>query len=296
MPVLDPIVGTNGKILAVRVLRPGSNYLPQGKVFAWVNGGGGSDAALDVDVAPDGSIANVTVSSGGKEYTSKPSVQLTSKPPPYPPNPDPVFQDNPKGVPSWFNAVVESGSLTGNFIKLQPNNPANAFAPYYAGAESQATTFSTPAAVTFLAPAAFATHNSAALWLASPAPTKTLVEQVLYSSVISQYFTLSTEGVAPFNGAYLGDVRSGWLRVGRTAGGRRAIHRGHLQHAAEVPNRPTIDSQPLRGECRRNALFCQWQQDLEFSGPKGQQPLCITDGGPENFRAKYATGDFAFVC
>ena len=50
--VLDPIVGTNGKILAVRVLRPGSNYLPQGKVFAWVNGGGGSDAALDVERRP----------------------------------------------------------------------------------------------------------------------------------------------------------------------------------------------------------------------------------------------------
>ena len=223
--VLDPIVGTNGKILAVRVLRPGSNYLPEGKVFAWVSGGGGSGAVLKVDVASDGSIAEVRVFDGGSGYTSKPSVQLTSKPPPFPPNPDPVFQDNPKGVPSRFNAAVVNGSLkpVDTFIKV-PKNPLNEWAQYYAGAENQATTLSTPAVVTFLAPAAFATHNSAALWLASPAPTKTLVEQVLYSSVISQYFTLSSEGVAPFNGAYLGEsAPDGYGLGGQLAGAARFI-------------------------------------------------------------------------
>lgn len=202
--VLDPIIDAKGKVAAVRVIRPGSNYLPD--IVAQVTGGGGSGAQLKFTVDTEGSITGVTVVNGGSGYTSAPDIVLLSG---FPSGraADPVFADNPKGVPSWFSGATSGGALVGPFIKTPPPpDKKNAIsAKYYPGTVEAATTQSTASSLVFDGTPPFSTYSSANLFLANPAPAKTKVEQVLYSSIISQYFTLSTASISPFGGAYLGN-------------------------------------------------------------------------------------------
>jgi hypothetical protein len=223
--ILDPVI-VDGKLTAVRIVRPGSNYLPN--IVANIvpeEGATGGGAQVKVTVSgSDRSVTNVEVTNQGSNYNRKPIITLLSKMPPSTRNPDPVFSDNPKGVPSWFKALVESGSIRPNdpFIKANPAEDRLKdfqWAKYLPGTKNTATVKSTPSFVNFNGNPSFTTYSSANRWLATPAPERTLVEQVLYSSVIAQYFVLSTASVSPFGGAFLGATAPDGYGLGGQLGG-----------------------------------------------------------------------------
>lgn len=218
--ILLPIVNNAGKIVSVRVLSGGSNYLPQGKVFGFIDNPGHTGpnfASLSVQVS-NGVITGVTVDDGGTGYTDATVIKLTSKAPPYGGVPDVVYADNPKGYPARFSAIVQSGTISSinKFGALEGKTEMK----YIPGSEGKATTTSLPGLIWWFSNTPFARVTGPSKgYFARPAPEKTIVEQVLYSSIISQYTTLAGKPVAPFGGAFLGESAPDGYGLGGQIGG-----------------------------------------------------------------------------
>jgi len=222
-PITSPVdtqTNTGGEILAVRVLRGGSNYLPQGSVYAFISDSSnqGSGAQLKVNIA-GGVVTSVDVENGGQRYPSSIGIILVSKAPPYQVPPDPIYSNNPKGLPARFNTVLVNGTVT-DFI---PNGiPPDAPPPikYVPGSWNTNLATSSPATIAWLAPAPFAVPTALAQgFAATPAPFATAVGQVLYSSIISQYTNLAVSSQAPFAGAFFGNTAPDGYGLGGQYGG-----------------------------------------------------------------------------
>jgi hypothetical protein len=199
---LQAVLDTNGGVKAVRVLRPGSNYLTNLKV--WFDQGGHTNTPAQANVVvTDGRITAVNVTAPGAGYDSSLSVKPIAGTYVGPDNPVPDVQDNPKGYPAKFTAVISNGVVTG-FNQSLPTQPIP-MAKYIPGTEGVATKSSPPALLwcTSLVPFARIVQP-AFFYRGQVAPESTGVDEVIYNSIIAQYTKLTGQGLAPFNGAFLG--------------------------------------------------------------------------------------------
>ncbi len=200
---LQPVLDTNGGVKAVRILRSGSNYLPSLKL--WFNQGDPlptSPAQADV-VVTDGRITAINVTAPGSGYNSSLSVVPVATNWSGSGNPDPVSVHNPKGFPARFVAVLSNGSVA-SFNKNPPPSGA-APARYIPGTEGVATKDSPPALTWCVTLTPFPRIvQPAFFYRGQVAPQTTGVDEVVYNSIIAQYTKLTSQGLAPFNGAFLG--------------------------------------------------------------------------------------------
>lgn len=222
-PIVSPIVDTGGvksggEIIAVKVLRGGSNYLPEGKVFLAVSGAGtGSGAEFSVKIT-NGVITSVDVVKAGQLYPDSISVILNSKAPPYNPGevPDPTFYYNPKGYPARFLVHVQDGSVTG--WDVNPGPAGYTPMSYIPGSWNTSLVNSGPAFLRWWT-SPFAAASPAGGYAANTSPAKTQVGQVLYSSAIAQFASTASVSLAPFGGKFLGGSAPDGYGLGGQLGG-----------------------------------------------------------------------------
>lgn len=241
---LQPVLDTNGGVRAVRILRPGSNYLPSLKL--WFNQGGHTNTPAQADVVvTDGRITAVNVTAPGVGYNS--SLSVVPIAPTYaggPANPDPVLTDNPKGYPAKFTAVLSNGVIT-SFIQSMPP-PGIPLGKYIPGTEGLATKSSPPALLWCTSLVPFARVNSPAYFFRGQvAPPATGVDEVVYNSIIAQYTKLTGKGLAPFNGAFLGSSAPDGYGLGNQLGASAnflgdmfSLQQSVATNTADYPNTP----------------------------------------------------------
>jgi len=227
--ILVPIINDKGTIIDVIVLDGGTNYLPDGEVYAFIDNGANqptSAAELRVNISDDTrrTITSVEILDGGEGYTNALVLKLTSAPPPWSVPPDFVLLDNPKGVPARFTAQVAGGQVSGvTKFGIPPGKTdmryINATKESFE-APTSATVDSGPAFIWWSSNTPFARFTSPAEgFLANPAPASTEVGQVLYSSISSQFTTLAQQSVAPFGGAFFGNSAPDGYGLGGQLGG-----------------------------------------------------------------------------
>lgn len=210
------VLNESGGVKTVRILHPGSNYLPNLKV--WFNQGGhtGTPAQADV-VVQDGKITAVNVTNPGTGYNGSLSILPVAGTWNGSGNPDPTVMDNPKGYPALFTAVLTGGAVTGFNQSLPP--PGTAMAKYIPGSEGAATKSSPPALLWCSSGVPFARVTSPAFFFRGRvAPPATRVDEVIYNSIIDQYTKLTGNGLAPFNGTFLGSSAPDGYGLGNQLG------------------------------------------------------------------------------
>lgn len=241
--VLLPNVDANGTILSVRIVSGGSNYLTDVPLYGWVDNSQVTPAncaelKLGVD-ATTGAINSVTVVKGGLGYKLGDPITPTPQAPPYPPNPSDE-EANGKGSPAKFHVTLvdgKVGEVTKVGMSLKP-------AKYFVGSENKAVVGSPPAQVSWTSYTPFPRAAKAKGYVARVVPATSSVDQVLYSSIISQYSTLASANIAPFGGAYLGSsAPDGYGLGGQLGGASRFL--GDMfnlqQFAPTVPNTQLSD-------------------------------------------------------
>ena len=202
-PVLSE--GNRGELIAVKVLRPGSNYIK--KMRAYTDPG---KKELDVEISQDGKNGIVNVSlrkdviySG---FDTIPSIFLTAldgKELDYVNYPAKgksariAFSSDADGgvtdvkIASYREAITDK-------LKIESGEG------YLPGTANQATAESLPAIPRFSDLGQVASANQAYGFIAEVAKSRVKVEQVLYDSLISRFSTMAAKNLRPFGGSFGG--------------------------------------------------------------------------------------------
>jgi hypothetical protein len=188
-----PLLGSDGGILAVKVLRPGNNY--PATVYPKI-----TDIVTPLEPAQlsvrvqNGSIVAVDVISGGIGYTN-PTITFTSVP-----GGDAINQPAKGDLAEVLFGTNGSGGI-GNLVLTK------AGANYVPGTETNATPNSPKTFLRFDAvnPMPFARPiQQAGNYVATVVTPTISVNQVLYDNLISQYKSLASADLKPFGGGFGG--------------------------------------------------------------------------------------------
>jgi Glycosyl hydrolase family 81 C-terminal domain len=224
-PVLSE--GNRGKLIAVKVLRPGSNYFKAVRAYTQP----GERLLLDVTISTDDKkgISSVSLPQGA-DYTfhTIPSIFLTAG--------DGAldYVNNPakgKVAKFTFNGDGKGG------VKIDEAGEG-----YLPNTANRATTDSLPAIARYSGIGQVASANQAYGFIAEVAKPKVNVEQVLYDSVISKFSSMASDNLKPFGGAFGGKSAPDGYGLGnalssatKVLGVLYNLHQHHAQNKRDAP-------------------------------------------------------------
>jgi len=190
---LRPVMseGAEGKLIAVKVVRSGSNY-PEG-VRAYTEP---EKKPLDVEIR-EGRVVNVKLKQAvAYEFKTIPSIFLTGK------QGDLDWVNNPaKGKNARISFEVNKQGARGPIKEAKLIEPGERYLVDKLGV---ATRDSLPAILKFGGVGQVASANQAYGYIAQVAKPTVKVEQVLYDSVISRFSLMASTSLKPFGGAFGG--------------------------------------------------------------------------------------------
>jgi hypothetical protein len=221
-PVCEKIAEGKFKVVAVKVMRPGSNY-PKG-VRAYTDPG---QKELDVIVV-EGCIVNVSLK-GDIDYTfpTEPTIYLTAE----------------SGALDWVNnpakGKVATFTVDEGGVKVTVTEKG---ARYLPGTGNRATPDSLPAIARFDWVGEVARANLARGFIAEVAKPKVKAEQVLYDSIIAEFATMASDSLKPFGGKFGGKTAPDGYGLGnalssatKVLGVLYNLHQYHSQYKRDVP-------------------------------------------------------------
>jgi hypothetical protein len=221
-PVCEEIAKDKFKVVAVKVMRPGSNY-PKA-VRAYTDPG---QKELDVIVV-EGCIVNVSLKRD-IDYTfpTIPAIFLTAE----------------SGALDWVNnpakGKVATFTVDEGGVKVTVTEKG---ARYLPDTGNRATQDSLPAIARFSWVGEVAPADLARGFIAEVAKPKVKVEQVLYDSIIAEFSTMASDSLKPFGGKFGGKTAPDGYGLGnalssatKVLGVLYNLHQYHSQYKRDVP-------------------------------------------------------------
>jgi Glycosyl hydrolase family 81 C-terminal domain len=224
---LFPVLN-EGRLIAVKVLRPGSNYFKT--VRAYTDPG---NNLLNVTISEDKTkgISSVSLPEGAN-YTFRPDTEPS------------IFLTAGEGALHWVNNPAK-----GKVAKFTFNGDGkggvvidDSGEGYLLDTANRATADSLPAIPKYSDIGQVASANPACGFIAEVAKPKVKVEQVLYDSVNSRFSSMASDNLKPFGGAFggksgpdgygLGNALSSATKV---LGVLYNLHQHHAQNKRDVP-------------------------------------------------------------